>query len=114
MKTPHLRGANAHRAAAGAAAQVQQAYLALRRATDPGVIAVLRARIDHPDESLGQLGARLGITKDAYAGRLRRAIDEPASTTRTPAEPPTAPVRAGQPTARSARAIRIGTGRRPL
>lgn len=35
---------------------------------------VLQARIDHPDESLAQIAARLGWTKNTYATRLRRAL----------------------------------------
>lgn len=114
MDSPHLRGANARRSAAGAVAQVRQSYIALRHATDPGVIAVLRARVDHPDDTLGQIAARLGMTKDAYSARLRRALDAPRSASR-PAqhrEPQPEPLRAGQPSTRSARAIRIGTGKR--
>lgn len=35
---------------------------------------VLQARIDHPDESLAEIAARLGWPKNTYATRLRRAL----------------------------------------
>jgi hypothetical protein len=37
-------------------------------------IRVLRARVDHPQASLAELADRVGMTKDAYAGRLRRTL----------------------------------------
>lgn len=115
MDNPRLRGANARRAADGAAGQVAQAYLALRRATDPVTISVLRARVDHPDDTLGQIAERLGVTKSVYWGRLRRALVAPQAPTRAatvPEEHQQVVLRAGTASPRSARAIRIGTGRR--
>lgn len=34
-----------------------------------------RARIAHPDDSLVQLAARIDVSKDTIAGRLRRLMD---------------------------------------
>ena len=40
----------------------------------PRYAAVLRVRVEHPEDTTRQLGARLGITASAYDGRLRRAL----------------------------------------
>ncbi|MDP7703228.1 hypothetical protein [Mycobacterium sp. TY815] len=34
----------------------------------------LTARVEHPDASLAEIAARLGLRKDQYSARLRRAI----------------------------------------
>lgn len=37
--------------------------------------AALRARVDFPTRSLAEIAAELGITKDQYSARLRRAFE---------------------------------------
>lgn len=112
-----LHTANAHRTTAAAADQVARARAALHTATDSGHVRVLRARVERPDASLAEVAASLGLTKSTYWGRLRRAVLGPETKTREPVEqepvehPVTFARRAGQVSPRSARAIRVGTGR---
>lgn len=74
-----LADTNAARRAAAAARTVDDAERALRdlpRHADPALRRLLRVRVDHPDASLDELGGLLGMTKDQYAGRLRRALND--------------------------------------
>ena len=70
---PSLQRANAGRSTVAARWTVDAARRALPRCR-PEYEAVLRARVDHPDETLQQLGARCEMSKDGYAGLLRRAL----------------------------------------
>ncbi len=78
--TGPLIAANARRAADGAAATVAATRTALdtlepRLADIPGhLVAAARLRIEHPTDSLPELAERCNLTKDAFAGRLRRLI----------------------------------------
>lgn len=38
-------------------------------------LAVLHARVQYPRHSLAQIAAEIGVTKDTYSARLRRALD---------------------------------------
>lgn len=58
--------------------QVERAREALRTATDPEVIAILRARVDMPTATMATIAATLGLSRDAYWGRLRRALRSPS------------------------------------
>jgi hypothetical protein len=58
-----------HRQAVAAAAVLTTAPPA-----DPITERVLQLRVQHPDRSTRELGALAGLTKDAYAARLRRAL----------------------------------------
>jgi hypothetical protein len=40
-----------------------------------GDIWVLATRVNHPEANLAELGWILGVSKDAYAARLRRALE---------------------------------------
>lgn len=69
---------NASRASTAAAAQTER----LQGVGDlsqynlpPDSVAVVQFRQDHPDLTLTQSAAQLGITKDSFSGRLRRALD---------------------------------------
>ena len=67
--------ANTARAATAATRTVTQARLRLDAPDLPARERdVLQARVDNPGESLVELGARLGMTKDAYSSALRRAL----------------------------------------
>ncbi len=75
-----LMAANERRSRDGAAATVTVVRAALVRidqATAPAhLVAAGRMRIEHPDDSLTDLGARFSppLTKDAVAGRIRRLL----------------------------------------
>jgi hypothetical protein len=69
-----LHSANAERNQQAAAETVHAARVRLTTATDPERRAVLTARIEHPDATLAELAVLLGVSKDAYAARLRRAL----------------------------------------
>jgi len=68
--------ANADRTKLAATATVARARVAL---ADPGCPAgyrpILQTRIDYPDASLADLADLLHVSKDTYAGYLRRALD---------------------------------------
>ncbi len=68
--------ANRARTAQAARHAVGEVVEALRRSGGlrPGVAAVARLRLDHPQASLAELGALADppLTKDTVAGRLRR------------------------------------------
>jgi DNA-directed RNA polymerase specialized sigma24 family protein len=72
---PVFLSANAARTLGAAAETVEAARHALPTA-EPKYRDVLRARVEHPDASLADLALVLGISKDAYAARLRRALAE--------------------------------------
>jgi hypothetical protein len=110
MEPASLRAANERRAARAAAKQVAQARAALSVATDRGHIRVLIARIENPQATLADLAASMRMSKDSYAGRLRRALATPGASTRVPIERSVV-TQSDQRSPRSARAIRIGTGR---
>ena len=67
---------NERRHVAGAAVQVATAradLAALGLANVPRhLLRTAEARLGYPNDSLTQLGVRLGMTKNAVAGRLRR------------------------------------------
>ena len=75
----NLREANARRIAEAAPRVAEAARLALANVTDPNWRAVLEARADDPAASLAELGAHFGLSKDEYAGRLRRALAQDAA-----------------------------------
>lgn len=78
-RPPDVRGftaANAERTRTAATRVIAQAQAALPGCL-PSETAVLRARIDHPGESLAELANRLGVTKHSYSARLRRALIRP-------------------------------------
>lgn len=67
--------ANHQRAAAAAEQMVARAREALADPDCPPEYRdVLAARVKHPNATLAGLAARCGLTKDAYASRLRRAV----------------------------------------
>lgn len=73
----HLAGYNAQRTQAAVPAMIRRVEAALTALGDRAPAVYLEAaklRIDNPHDSLTALGARAGISKDAYAGRLRRLL----------------------------------------
>jgi DNA-binding transcriptional regulator WhiA len=70
------QGANEARTAAAAARDVERARAALAAGVELGdeLRAALEARVAHPAASVRELGAALGLTKDAFARRLRRGL----------------------------------------
>ncbi|MCX8559806.1 hypothetical protein OS122_02690 [Mycolicibacterium mucogenicum] len=86
MNHPELHEANQARTRAAAARTVAQACAAMdiidchepanNRDQDAVFIHwhALKARHDNPDASLAEIAAILGITKDTYSARLRRAL----------------------------------------
>ena len=68
-----LTGANIHRAREAADRAARAAVEALDRAPQQ-YRRILQARAEHPRETLTDVAARLGMTKYAYAGQLRRAL----------------------------------------
>lgn len=76
-----MRAYNQVRRDAAAAATVEAAQRALADYyCPPEHHAVLRARVEHPTASLADLAGILGVSKDAYAGRLRRALTDARET----------------------------------
>lgn len=74
----NLRTANNERSRTGRDREIAAALRALhnpRRPLTDRQRTVLEARIRHPHDDLTTLGARLGLTKHATWGLLRRAID---------------------------------------
>lgn len=74
----NLRTANTERSRTGRDREIAAALRALhnpRRPLTERQRDVLNARIRYPHDDLTTLGARLGITKHATWGLLRRAID---------------------------------------
>lgn len=74
-----LRSANQQRQLAGAAAQIAQvradlAILGESKVPDH-LLRAAQARLGFPNDSLAQLAARLGVTKDVVSGRLRRLYE---------------------------------------
>lgn len=69
-------GANEQRRATAAQDMIDSARDALRHLNrlTPWEIIVLQTRIDYPDATLAQLGEQVGVTKYAYVGRFRRAV----------------------------------------
>lgn len=61
----------------GGRRQVERARELLPTVTDPQVAAILRARVDNPDALMQDIAATLGMTRDAYWSRLRRALRGP-------------------------------------
>jgi transposase-like protein len=55
--------------------RLQSALAVLGDQAPPLLAAAARLRITHPGDSLNELAARAGVTKDAIAGRLRRLLD---------------------------------------
>lgn len=70
-----LLSANDTRKVSAAAETVEAARRALPY-TKPEYRDILRARVERPDASLADLARVLGISKDAYAAKLRRALIE--------------------------------------
>jgi len=67
---------NAARAAAAAAAEAGRLQVLGDLAEyrlPPELLAAVEFRRDHPRLTLAQSGAELGVTKDVFTGRLRRA-----------------------------------------
>jgi DNA-binding phage protein len=71
-----IQESNAGRVVAAAGRGVEEAVGRLRDpcGLTPVAVRVLRARVDHPTASLAQIAGTLGMTKDAYAAALRRAL----------------------------------------
>jgi hypothetical protein len=55
-------------------AALAAAVLADRPPANPADVQCLQLRVEHPYASLRELGAMAGLTKHAFAGRLRRAL----------------------------------------
>lgn len=77
--SPNLNYANARRTQKAAEQNVVEAKIQLHAYRDhpelpAHYLSALTARVTWPTDSLNQLGAKLGISKDAYHGRLRRAL----------------------------------------
>lgn len=66
--------ANQERARAGAARTAAQARDALARECTPQARIVLQARIDHPEATLTEVAAHLGMSKARYSNQLYRAL----------------------------------------
>lgn len=72
---PALKASNDAVSAATAAATAQRAAEALASGqVSPRWRPVLEARVAYPGANLAELAEQLGVTKDAVAGRLRRAL----------------------------------------
>jgi DNA-binding transcriptional regulator WhiA len=75
---PGLEAANAARQEQGADRQTAALTEYFEAGDTTGateeMLAAGRARLAHPDDTLAQLADRLGWTKDAYWGRLRRLL----------------------------------------
>lgn len=71
---PNLYGANADRSTRAAARTVHQARAALAGTNTAEQGEILRVRAEHPTDDLRRLADRCGMTKDAYASALRRAL----------------------------------------
>jgi hypothetical protein len=74
-QSKHLVLPNSLRANEAGARAAAAAQDALASTTNPVNRTVLRLRVAHPDRSLAVLAAMAGMTKDQYAGRLRRALE---------------------------------------
>ncbi len=73
--TARMLRANAERSSTAAERTVQLARAALARPFVPSSYrAILQTRVDHPADNLAQLAGRIGLTKHAYSGQLRRAL----------------------------------------
>lgn len=72
---PQFTAENARRTVLAAEPTVAAARAALTNPNLPARLRpVLQARVAHPDLPLAALAARLGVSKDVYTGRLRRAL----------------------------------------
>jgi hypothetical protein len=70
-------GTSHARMRSGGRRQVERARELLPTVTDPQVAAILRARVENPDALMQDIAATLGMTRDAYWSRLRRALRGP-------------------------------------
>lgn len=71
-----LRRANETRRAEGAKRAIRGATAVLNRAyvVPAHLAAAARLRVEHPNATLAELAELAGVTRNAYAARLRRAI----------------------------------------
>lgn len=73
--TGYLRQYNARRIQGAAqAARVEVALAKLGSQVSPVLAEAARLRISHPEDSMSELAARAGVSKDTIAGRLRRLL----------------------------------------